>query len=432
MCVLTATHYVVSCSVGPDPRNLRPFPSVFDTGSGPNLIRESALFDSWERYLVKNETVPRLGDASGRPLRLCGAVLIRARFGNSLYHIPFVVADSLAVDVIIDTRFMNQLVGFIECRRQCFKLHLGSVLPILARQTDGTFSRIRPVEKRAQGDTDESETRPKNHEGNTFNPAHNVRLTKIVTNPPMSQMAVHVVSTAVGLVYLEPEAAIQQRHCIRTANGVADIMPNEEFAITISNFAKTAKSLQKSTVVAYARRNLLVIHALPERASRTFESMLHLPFERTRDADDTDGTQPTQPKPSKDCPPDWRTTVNIDRIDDADLRKRVIEMLQTHQDMWTSGRLGEISATEHRVELESGTKAIRPMPYRHGRAMRDKAKEEIRKMLDAGVIEHATSEWASPIALVPKKDGSLRFCVDYRRLIAKTFAEAYPLPRIDD
>ena len=98
----------------------------------------------------------------------------------------------------------------------------------------------------------------------------------------------------------------------------------------------------------------------------------------------------------------------------------------------TSGRLGEISATEHRIDLEPGTKAIRSMPYRQGPAMREKAAAEIRKMLDAYAIEPATSEWASPIVLVPKKDGSLRFCVDYRRLKAKTVADAYPLPRIDD
>ena len=61
-------------------------------------------------------------------------------------------------------------------------------------------------------------------------------------------------------------------------------------------------------------------------------------------------------------------------------------MLETHQDMWTSGRLGEIYATEHRIDLKPGTKPIRSMPYRQGAAMRDKTAAEIRKMLDAGFI----------------------------------------------
>ena len=135
--------------------------------------------------------------------------LIRARFDKSLFHMPFVVADSPAVYVIIGTRFMNQHVDAIECRRQCVKLHRGCVLPILARNNDVTLTKTNPVARRRdQNETNELANQPNTPGSNTFNQAHTVRLTKNTTTPPIAQMAVPVVSTAARLVYLEPKAAI--------------------------------------------------------------------------------------------------------------------------------------------------------------------------------------------------------------------------------
>ena len=55
----------------------------------------------------------------------------------------------------------------------------------------------------------------------------------------------------------------------------------------------------------------------------------------------------------------------------------------------------------------------------------------LQTMLEQGVIQTSFSPWAAPIVLV-KKDGTTRFCVDYRKLNDVTKKDAYPLPRIDD
>lgn len=59
-------------------------------------------------------------------------------------------------------------------------------------------------------------------------------------------------------------------------------------------------------------------------------------------------------------------------------------------------------------------------------------KTHINQLLEAQVIRESSSPYASPIVLVKKKDGSLRMCVDYRHLNAKTRKDAFPLPRIEE
>ena len=57
---------------------------------------------------------------------------------------------------------------------------------------------------------------------------------------------------------------------------------------------------------------------------------------------------------------------------------------------------------------------------------------ELKAMVEMGVIEESNSAWCSPIVLVGKKDGSIRFCVDYRKVNEVSRFDAYPMPRVDE
>jgi len=95
------------------------------------------------------------------------------------------------------------------------------------------------------------------------------------------------------------------------------------------------------------------------------------------------------------------------------------------------GTLGKTSVTRH--EIDTGDHApIRQRLRRLGFAQQEIVDVEIAKMLGAGVIERSESPWASPVVLVRKKDGSIRFCIDFRELNDITKKDAYPLPNIED
>ena len=67
-----------------------------------------------------------------------------------------------------------------------------------------------------------------------------------------------------------------------------------------------------------------------------------------------------------------------------------------------------------------------------GTKQRKLIEKEIEKMCAAGVVRPSSSVWASPVVLTPKPDGSLRFCVDFRRVNERKMKERYPLPRMED
>jgi hypothetical protein len=94
-------------------------------------------------------------------------------------------------------------------------------------------------------------------------------------------------------------------------------------------------------------------------------------------------------------------------------------------------KLGRTSLVQHHIDTGT-TKPIKLRPYRVSPHRKDIISNEITTMLNAGIIEPCFSPYAAPITLQPKKDGSLRFCVDYRELNSVTVRDVYPIPRIDD
>ena len=112
---------------------------------------------------------------------------------------------------------------------------------------------------------------------------------------------------------------------------------------------------------------------------------------------------------------------------------RARSLLARNADVFSRNELdvGRTSKVKHRIILDDVTpfkERSRPIASRD----LDDARDHIRGLLDAGIIRESNSQYASPIVLVRKKDGSLRLTVDYRKLNKRAIKDAYALPRIDD
>ncbi len=116
-----------------------------------------------------------------------------------------------------------------------------------------------------------------------------------------------------------------------------------------------------------------------------------------------------------------------------EVARKLEQLLIDHASVFATSEadLGRTNLVQHDIDTGDAI-PIRQPPRRIPLAQQGEYDQEIESMREKGVIEPGQSPWASPVVLVRKKDGSLRFCVDYRRLNSVTRFDAYPLPRIDE
>ena len=118
---------------------------------------------------------------------------------------------------------------------------------------------------------------------------------------------------------------------------------------------------------------------------------------------------------------------------DPKYHMRVCGMIHENQDVFLEpgNKLGRTHLVKHKIDTGDAN-PIKRRAYKPAISQKPIIEDQIEEMLAARQIVPSSSPWASPVVLVKKKDGSSRFCVDYRALNQVTLKDSYPIPNIQD
>lgn len=366
--------------------------AVLDTGSGPSLIRRELLPAGTVLQPLGDLEDGHFFDLNGGWLPIRGSVMLGVAIGDQVSYNCFGVIDNMSVPVILGNSFNDVSTKGISTEKQYVTLKTGTKVPIIRAQPEeaGATARWNAVCACPQGTAEK------------LTLAHKLKL-KAGT---VGHVKVRGKFQGHGLVHGSPK--VHAKHGVQVANGPAVLYKDTLHTVQVINPSKKDVRLPVGTVLA-------TVTPFEGPVIEVTEEELHA-LERKAEKRATATAAQMQ--------------IDLGHVPE-ELREKLKELVVKHQSLW-DGTLGLIKNTEHRIRLRPGATPVRQYPYKAGHRQRQMEDEQVEKMRKLDVIEPATGEWASPVVLVPKPDGTPRFCIDYRRLNEVTVKDAYPIPRMDE
>ena len=361
------------------------FRFLIDTGSSVSII-DRKVYQSASKD-DKTEELPdpyRLFTASGDPLQTHGMIRVELKVGSSVAEQEFILADLGNCEGILGVDFLDRNNCHLNFSSGVLKIKGKSVA--LAKEVNQICARLK---------TETSTVIPPRSEAFVWTRFHQEDQEDRITE-------VEGLVEGVGDFRQGGKMAVPRCLLIAEKNRVQ---------VPVTNFSNEEKIIGPGVELA-SMEGALTLSSTTQSGSERGEE----------EENDTELPEHLEEMMKRASP-------NIKAETRAGLRRVLKEL----QDCFAcpGGKLGRNGRCKHKINVQ-GHYPRKSQPRRYPLAQRDIVEAELQKMLDNDIIEPSSSPWASNVVLVKKKDNSVRFCVDYRRLNEVTKKDAYPLPHIGD
>ena len=319
--------------------------------------------------------------ANGSPLDVLGQITMPVSIGNFTTEQVFVVVNTLAVDCLLGADYLVAHGVIIDYKRSCVVIQ-DNEIPFTLKGCIATTL-----------------------DASTCNKVISVLNTITIPGRAIQLLDVSLPdeAKAMGLsnILVEPDATANIPKHVFVARTFSPVFNSTHAIVQVMNINPTAVTLYGGTKLGEFTplEELLLVETPCQNSSLNCPPKLNIDF--------THGT------------------LSLSQQQD------LLNLLHDYQDLFASNAdsLGRTAMVRHAINTEGPP--IRQSMRRQPAVLRTTIDSEVQKMLQQGVIQPSFSPWSSPVVMVKKKDGTWRFCIDYRKLNDVTHRDAYPLPRVD-
>ena len=350
--------------------------ALIDTGATVSIISAKMFYTLEESCVQPLQPIKRkVLSATDQPLNVLGKTLISILIGDHSYDQEVVVAD-VNFEGVLGLDFMKKHRCVVDIIKGTFKIGR-QMVPM---QQEGWFG------------------------------CYKIALGETINIPPRTEIIVNgTICTPDGMSRPTGFGIVEGgEKFVNTEKGLVArtlVECGERIPVRMMNVSSEVKTVHSGTIVG----NLSPVEQVVENDTKSGNGTKTLPSKLNGLLD--------------------QASERLNR----EQREKVKQLLLRNSTLFAQDdcELGKTNVIKHKIKTD-GTPPIRQPLRRVPVHLQAEVEKHVNDMIDRDVIEPSQSPWSSGVVLVKKKDGSTRFCVDYRKLNAHTVKDAYPLPRIDE